>query len=79
MKSVKISEFKAKCLRILDEVATKGEPLLITRRGKPIARVLPVHDGGGDAWIGSLEGTAMARDDLIEPALDPEEWEALSP
>ena len=79
MRSVKISEFKARCLRILDEVATSGETLLITRRGTPIARVLPVRAPPDGDWLGSLEGTAQAGDDLIEPAVDAGDWEALRP
>ena len=76
MKTIKISEFKAKCLDILDRVARTGETLIITRRGKPLARVLPVSSASDDDWLGSLEGSATAMDDLIEPAVDPEEWEA---
>ena len=37
-----ISEFKAKCLRLLDQVEEKGETLVITRRGRPVAKVVPV-------------------------------------
>jgi len=78
MKTVKISEFKAKCLDILDRVARTGETLVITRRGRPLARVLPVSGSTGDDWLGSLKGTARAMDDLIEPAVDPEDWEAIA-
>ncbi len=76
MRTVKISEFKAKCLDILDRVARTGETLVITRRGIPLARVLPVSSAADDDWIGSLKGSATAMDDLIEPAVDTEEWEA---
>ena len=39
-RSISASEFKAKCLALLDEVAEKGQPLVVTKRGKPVARVL---------------------------------------
>ena len=76
MTTVKISEFKAKCLEILDRVSKTGETLVITRRGKPLARVLPISSAPADDWIGSLKGSAKATDDLILPAVDAEEWEA---
>jgi prevent-host-death family protein len=43
-RSISASEFKAKCLALLDEVAEKGQPLVVTKRGKPVARVLPVEE-----------------------------------
>jgi prevent-host-death family protein len=77
MQTIQISEFKAKCLRILDRVARTGESLLITKRGKPIARVLPVPPEDSGRWLGSLEGTAKEVGDLVVPAVDPDEWEAI--
>ena len=77
MRSVKISEFKAKCLRMLDEIARTGEALLITRRGRALARVLPVSTGDHGSWLGSMAGTAEMLDDLTEPVSDAEDWEAL--
>jgi prevent-host-death family protein len=45
-RTISASEFKARCLALLDEVAEKGQPLVVTKRGKPVARVLPVEE----AW-----------------------------
>ena len=42
MKTIKASEFKAKCLRLMDEVAETGQPLVITKNGKPVAQLRPV-------------------------------------
>jgi prevent-host-death family protein len=42
MREVKAGEFKAKCLKLLDEVAATGEGLIVTKRGKPVARLVPV-------------------------------------
>ena len=41
MKKVAIAEFKATCLRLMDRVATSGEPLEVTKRGKPLVRLIP--------------------------------------
>jgi len=78
MKAIKISEFKARCLEILDRVARTGETLVITRRGQALARILPISQSPEGDWLGGLKGTAHAMDDLIEPAVDLEEWGAAS-
>ncbi len=60
-RTVGVSDFKAKCLGILDEVASKGAVLIITRHGKPIARVTPVTNtrrSTRDRWkgVGKING-----------------------
>lgn len=70
-RSVSASEFKAKCLALLDEVAEKGQPLVVTKRGKPVARVVPVEEPR--SLIGSV--TFLVDDDeLIAPLY--ERWDA---
>ena len=44
-RTITASEFRAKCLQIIDEVAATGEAIIITKRGKPIANLLPLEDG----------------------------------
>jgi prevent-host-death family protein len=70
------SEFKAKCLAILDEVAETGEPLTILKHGKPVAQlvrpVAPEHRYPQDA----LKGTMQILGDIIAPATDPDDWES---
>jgi len=59
--SVAASEFKAKCLRLLDEVAESGSSLIITKRGRPIAKVEPVarpRISLRGTWKGVVEGGA---------------------
>jgi len=63
-------EFKAKCLALLDEVALTGKSLIVTKRGKPVARICSVDDDGPK----SLEGSIVWQGDLISPVGD--EWEA---
>jgi len=76
MKSVAISEFKARCLALLKEVQQKGEPLLVTKRGRAMVRVLPAREVRSPTWLGAMAGTATIAGDLIRPASDPDEWEA---
>jgi prevent-host-death family protein len=66
-------EFKAKCLKLLDEVAETRKPLVITKRGKPVAEVRPV-DNPHRAFVGSMKGTVLWMGDVISP-IDVE-WEA---
>ena len=78
MKEVAISEFKAKCLALLEEVRLTKKPLLVTRFGKPVAEVIPpsiVQDRA--SWIGSMKGSFEILGDIVSPANDEDEWEAL--
>ena len=77
MKTVKISEFKAKCLDILDRVDRTGETLVITRRGRPLARILPISPISAGEWLGCLAGTAREIEGLVEPVVAAEDWEAV--
>lgn len=79
MKEIAISEFKAKCLAILDRVEKTKEPVRITRHGKPVADVVPAHPAVMDraAWIGSMRDSMKICGDIIEPVIDLDEIEAL--
>ena len=74
MKSMAISEFKAHALRILDEVAQSGESVLITKRGKPLARVVSLAEKEIDR-AGTLADTLVFEDDIVSP-LGEDLWEA---
>lgn len=73
-KSIKASEFKAKCLGLIDEIASTGEPLVITKRGKALVRVIPDRPSAKNAF-GILKGRIKIKGDIISP-IDVE-WEAL--
>jgi prevent-host-death family protein len=77
MKQVAISEFKAKCLAILDEVQKTKQSILITRRGKAVAEVNPPSPINNRSWIGSMKGRMEILGDIVSPASDPDDWEAL--
>ena len=65
-RSIPASTFKAKCLALLDRVAETGEPLVVTKRGRPVARVVPMPS----AQSGSLRGSVTVRGDIVAPILD---------
>ena len=75
MRTIKASEFKAKCLKIMDEVAETGETVLITKNGVPVAELVPIKHRP-DTLFGALEGSVTILGDIIAP-IDVE-WDALS-
>lgn len=75
MRSIKASEFKAKCLKLMDEVAESGEPLVITKNGRPLAKLAPLTRGTRSI-LGLHEGQVEILGDIISPVeLDKEEAE----
>jgi prevent-host-death family protein len=74
MRIIKASEFKAKCLRIMDEVAATGEPVLITKNGVPITQLIPARHRP-ERIFGSMKGTFKITEDIISP-IDTQ-WDAL--
>ena len=66
------SEFKATCLALLDEVARTGVPVVVTKRGRPVARLVPLADDTARPLLGSV--TYDSEQDLMGPVTD--EWEA---
>ena len=67
-------EFKAKCLGLLDEVQRQRKDIVITKRGKPVAKLVPVRAQRPDSFIGSMQGTMEIVGDIISP-ID-EKWDA---
>ncbi|MCF8177718.1 MAG: type II toxin-antitoxin system prevent-host-death family antitoxin [Sulfuritalea sp.] len=65
-------DFKAKCLQLLDDVAAHRESLVITKRGKPVARLVPMPPD--TQLFGALAGSVVDETDLIAP-IDTE-WDA---
>lgn len=78
MKEVKISTFKAQCLSLLDEVSRTKEGLTVTRHGKPLVTINPVENKKPRKGFGIARGTIEIKEDIIEPATDISDWEALS-
>ena len=77
MKEIAISEFKAKCLSLLDQVQKTKKPILVTRFGKPVAEVVPHAPAAPADWMGSMAGKSKILGDIISPASDESDWEVL--
>ena len=76
MKTIGISEFKARCSSLLDQVKKTGQRLLITKRGEPVAQVgpaAPPEPPAGSAF-GSMAGSVEILGDIVEP-LGADDWE----
>ena len=66
LKSIKASEFKAKCLQLMDDVASSGEELVITKNKKPIAKLAPYHVRP-KTLVGIDKGRLKITGDIISP------------
>lgn len=78
MQEVAISEFKAKCLALLERVRSTKKPIRVTRFGKPVAEVIPPTSVQERAsWIGSMKHSLKITGDIVSPANDENEWEIL--
>ena len=71
-KHVAATEFKANCLRLMDEVAQQRRPIIITKRGKPVAKLVPVEKEPIDLF-GRMAGSIKICGDIISP-IDEDEW-----
>ncbi|MBU2842611.1 type II toxin-antitoxin system Phd/YefM family antitoxin [Acidithiobacillus thiooxidans] len=72
--NINVSEFKASCLKLIDEVATTHEPLVISRRGKPLVKLVPIVDEAPKSMFCYMKGTVTIHGDILAP-LD-ELWSA---
>lgn len=78
MEKIAISKFKAECLAILERVRRTGQPVLVTRFGEPVAEVVAPRPAARDeGWLGRLRSEGRIVGDLVAPAADEGEWEAL--
>ena len=73
MKKMAAGEFKVHCLRVMDEVQSKRQAVLITKRGKPVAKLVPVEKEADDIF-GFFKGKGTITGDIVSPVLTPEEW-----
>ena len=73
MKKMAAGTFKAHCLAVMDEVQAKRETVVITKHGKPVAKLVPVTEEKDDIF-GFLAGKARITGDVVSPALTLEEW-----
>lgn len=72
-KTIPAGTFKARCLAIMDEVQAKRQAVIITKRGKPVAKLVPVEQEKDDIF-GFFKGKGRIVGDVVSPAFSPEEW-----
>jgi len=78
MEEIAISKFKATCLAVVEQVRKTRTPILITRHGVPVAQIVPPPPVERPRnWLGSMAGTMEILGDIVAPASDPDEWEAM--
>ena len=73
MKTIPAGQFKARCLAIMDEVQAKRQAVVITKRGKPVAKLVSVEQEKDDIF-GFFKGKIEITGDVVAPAFTPEEW-----
>jgi len=66
-------KFKAQCLAVMDEVQRKHQAVVITKRGKPVAKLVPVEPQQDDIF-GCMKGKIRIKGDIVKPALSLREW-----
>jgi len=76
MRTIAAGEFKARCLAIMEEVRARREPIVITKRGQPMVKLVPVTRGR-DEIFGFYRGRLKITGDVVSPALSAEEWGSL--
>lgn len=75
MKTMAAGQFKAHCLRVLDEVRARREPVVITKKGVPVAKLVPADDASPNVF-GCMAGTAEIVGDIEAPVVPPRAWKA---
>jgi prevent-host-death family protein len=73
MRKMAAGSFKVHCLAVMDEVQAKRESVLITKHGKPVAKLIPA-DSNADDIFNFLGGKGAIAGDVIAPALSDKEW-----
>ena len=76
MRDIPISQFKAKCLGLIEQVHKTRQPLRITRHGVPVAEVVPAGPDRKRKFVGDMVGTAEIVGDIVSPIIDLDDIEA---
>jgi len=71
-RTIKASEFKAKCLKLMDEVAESGEEIVITKNGRPVSRLAPCREPSSGLFFGRNRDNIRILGDIVSPM--PPEW-----
>jgi prevent-host-death family protein len=76
MRKMPAGKFKAECLAVIDEVSTKHETVVITKHGKPMAKLVPILKEDDDIFD-FMKGKIQITGDIVEPVIPLEEYESL--
>ncbi len=76
MKKMPAGEFKTHCLSVMDSVQKTKEPVLITKHGRPVAKLVPAEEESRE-FLGRLEGIVKIMGDIESPIEPTEAWEVL--
>ncbi len=76
MKRIAAGKFKAQCLAVMEPVRKTREPVVITKRGRPVAKLVPA-DTAPDDFLGRLRGVMKIVGDIESPIEPPEAWDVL--
>jgi len=74
MKTIPAGQFKARCLKLMDQVRSTREPVTITKKGRPVAKLVPADDQPANIF-GCLKGEIEIAGDIVSPAALLEDWE----
>lgn len=76
MKQMRASVFKARCLAVMKDVQATGEPVIVTKRGTPVVKVVPVEPNGSDLF-GFMAGEFKIVGDVESPVIPLKHWEVM--
>lgn len=76
MKQIRASVFKARCLKIMNEIQSTGEPVVVTKRGAPVVKVVPAGSEPADLF-GFMSGEFTIVGDIESPVVPLKDWEVL--
>ena len=67
MAKIRATEFKARCLELMDRVAERRETYVITKRGRPVAKLVPFTETARPSFFGALKGSVLKYDRPFDP------------
>ena len=73
MKQMRASVFKARCLKVMNDIQATGEPVIVTKRGKPVVKVVPIKQENDDIF-GSMSADVKIVGDIESPVVPLKDW-----
>ena len=73
MKEMRAGAFKARCLKVMDDIQATGEPVVVTKRGKPVVKVIPIQAENDDIF-GFMAGKFDIVGDIESPVVPLKDW-----